>query len=144
MDYSSAFAISAAGMRFEKARVEATALNLANMNVPQPVGGGGFQPVRAVATPIPFSQALDEAREQVALSLPGDVHMEPLLTSPRKVHDPGNPAADDTGFVSYPGVEHSTEMLNLVTATRAYEANVVAMNAGKTMALKALDIGGNT
>jgi flagellar basal-body rod protein FlgC len=45
-------------------------------------------------------------------------------------------------MVAYPGVDHTAEMLNLNTALRAYEANVAAMNAAKTMAAKALDIGG--
>jgi flagellar basal-body rod protein FlgC len=45
--------------------------------------------------------------------------------------------------VALPGVDHVSEMVNLITALRAYEANVVAMNAAKTMAVKALEIGGS-
>ena len=56
--------------------------------------------------------------------------------------DPGHPDADERGFVSYPDVNPVSEMLNLVTVTRAYEANVRAMNIAKSMALKALEIGG--
>ena len=51
--------------------------------------------------------------------------------------------ADDKGMVALPGVDHVSEMVNLITALRAYEANVVAMNAAKTMAVKALEIGGS-
>jgi flagellar basal-body rod protein FlgC len=144
MDYISAFEISAAGMRYEKARVQATALNLANMNVAASLGTQAFQPLRATARTVPFAQAMDAARGQALLRVPAEVRLEPVLASPRMVYEPGHPAADERGFVAYPGVEHAAEMLNLVGATRAYEANVVAMNAAKTMALKALDIGGNT
>lgn len=144
MDYASAFEISAAGMRYEKARVQATALNLANMNVATPVGAQPFQPLRATASARPFAQVMDETRSQAQLQVPGEVRLEPVLTAPRLVHEPGHPQADERGFVAYPGVDHAAEMLNLVSATRAYEANVIAMNAAKTMALKSLDIGGNT
>jgi flagellar basal-body rod protein FlgC len=58
------------------------------------------------------------------------------------VYEPGNPDADDKGFVSLPGINQVTEMVNMAGALRAYEANVVAMNAAKTMALKALELGG--
>jgi flagellar basal-body rod protein FlgC len=143
MDYGSAFAISAAGMRFEKARVQATALNLANMNVAASPGSAPFQPLRATARAAAFAAAMDVARASAGVSLPTEVRLEPVLTSPRLVLEPGHPSADERGYVAYPGVEHAAEMVNLVSALRAHEANVVAMNAAKTMALKALDIGGN-
>jgi len=54
------------------------------------------------------------------------------------------PDADEKGFVAYPGINPVAEMVNLISTMRAYEANVVAMNAAKTMAMKALDIGGRS
>ncbi len=145
MDYSSAFQISAAGMNLERSRVEATTLNLANMHVPQDVKGAGFQPLRAVArsAALPSFAASYEALG-AQLALPTEVRLEPTGAAPRLVHEPGHPQADEKGFVAYPGVNHLSEMVNLVSATRAYEANVVAMNAAKAMALKALEVGGNS
>jgi flagellar basal-body rod protein FlgC len=61
---------------------------------------------------------------------------------PRLAFEPGHPDADDKGFVAYPGINPVAEMMNLLTATRAYEANVAALNAAKAMALRAIDIGG--
>jgi flagellar basal-body rod protein FlgC len=58
------------------------------------------------------------------------------------VHEPGHPLADARGFVSYPGVDAAAEMVSLMGASRAYEANVAAMNTARVLALKALDIGG--
>lgn len=144
MDYSSAFQISAAGMNLERARVEVTALNLANMHVPQEGKGAVFQPLRAVArsAAVPSFGASFEALGARPV-VPTEVHMEPTGAAPRLVHEPDHPQADDKGYVAYPGVNHLTEMVNLVSAIRAYEANVVAMNAAKAMALKALELGGN-
>lgn len=144
MDYQNAFQISAAGMNLERARVEATALNLSNMHVPQDAKGTGFQPLRAVARTagVPSFGASYEALGVQPL-MPTEVRMEPTNAPPRLVHEPGHPQADAKGFVAYPGVNQLTEMVNLVSAIRAYEANVVAMNAAKAMALKALEVGGN-
>jgi flagellar basal-body rod protein FlgC len=61
--------------------------------------------------------------------------------APRIVHDPANPHADARGDVHYPGVDHTAEMLNIMTALRAYEANVAALGAAKSMAAHALEIG---
>lgn len=144
MDYSMSFRISAAGMGFEKARVEATALNIANMNIPRAADGTLYQPVRAVATAkaMPSFGTRYEAARGAMLNVPSEVQLEAMAAAPRLVHEPGHPQADDRGFVAYPGVQHAAEMVNLVAALRSYEANVVAMNAAKAMALKALELGG--
>lgn len=143
MDHVTSFQISAAGMSLERMRVDATALNLANMHVPRSADGTMYQPLRVVARSgeVPSFAAAYEALG-ARPAMPVNVRMEPTLAPPRVVHEPGHPQADDKGYVAYPGVNHLTEMVNMVSALRAYEANVVAMNAAKTMALKALDIGG--
>jgi flagellar basal-body rod protein FlgC len=61
---------------------------------------------------------------------------------PRLVYDPGHPDADAQGYVAYPNVNPILEMVDLTTATRAYEANVQVMNATKRLADAALQIGG--
>jgi len=61
---------------------------------------------------------------------------------PQLVHDPSHPHADpETGYVAYPNINVLNEMVNMLTATRAYEANVTALNSAKEMALAALEIG---
>lgn len=59
----------------------------------------------------------------------------------KKVYDPGHPDADEDGYVSMPNVDVVTEMVNMISATRSYEANVTSINATKSMAMKALEIG---
>ena len=65
------------------------------------------------------------------------------LTPPRLVYEPSHPDADQKGFVAYPAINPVNEMVTMITATRAYEANVAALNAARVMAMKALEIGGN-
>jgi len=60
---------------------------------------------------------------------------------PRRVYQPGHPDADGEGFVAYPNVSIVEEMVDLVSATRSYEANAAAFNAAKSMAQRALDLG---
>jgi flagellar basal-body rod protein FlgC len=57
------------------------------------------------------------------------------------VYDPGHPDADEEGYVNMPNVDVVVEMLNMISASRAYEANVTALNTSKNMAVKALEIG---
>ena len=67
--------------------------------------------------------------------------VEDTKTPMNMVYDPAHPDADENGYVTYPNVNVVTEMVDLIDATRAYEANVTAFNATKSMALQALDIG---
>jgi flagellar basal-body rod protein FlgC len=142
MDYQNAFAISAAGMSVERLRVEVSALNLANANTVAEGGGAAFQPMRVVARAATASGAPAPFAALVGRGLAGPAAtVETAQTAARRVLEPGHPLADAQGYVSYAGVDTTTEMLTIMRATRAYEANVAAMNAARTMAMKALDIG---
>jgi flagellar basal-body rod protein FlgC len=145
MNYSAAFAISASGMSVEKTRLDVTAVNLANIHSTRTAEGGPFKPLRVISgegVTTSFSGVFDNAYAAAPLRGAQVIAVEATDTPPRMVHEPTHPDADEKGFVAYPGINHVSEMVNLVTAVRAYEANVVAMNAAKTMALKALDLGG--
>lgn len=142
MDYNAAFQISATGMAAEKLRMEVTSANLANMHNTAAPSGQLYRPMRVVnqAAPMTFSHQFGTL--YTAAGGVGNLAVEPMNVTPRMVYEPGHPHADTKGFVSYPGINHAAEMVNLNTALRAYEANVVAMNAAKTMAARALEIGG--
>jgi flagellar basal-body rod protein FlgC len=144
MDYRNAFAISASGMSVEKLRLDTTAANLANIHTTRGPDGKAWQPLTVKVAESRTSFAAGFAQLTGAASLRGArvVQVEPANVAPRQVYEPGNPDADDKGFVSLPGINQVTEMVNMAGALRAYEANVVAMNAAKTMALKALELGG--
>lgn len=139
MDIATMFAVSAAGMDVERTRVEIASLNLANANSALGSDGAGFDPMRAVVRSSPaFGRRVETG---VRDSLLPTVSVESAGLAPRKVHDPGHPLADARGFVSYPGVDTASEMVTLMSATRAYEANVAAMNTARTLALRTLEIG---
>jgi len=149
MDYQQSFAVSAAGMSLERMRVDISTLNLANANTVIGAGGTTFQPMKLVPyARTPLAMASVAAGESTftsminrALSAP-EARVEPSLAPVRRTYEPGHPYADTQGFVSYPGVDTATEMMTMMSATRAYEANVAAMTMARTMAMKALEIGG--
>lgn len=140
MDYFKAMEISAAGMTAQKARIEAATLNLANMNTSIAPGSAGYRPVTAVIHAVPtFAQKLGHVQP---LTLAKAVMMEQTGAATRTSYEPGHPYADSSGMVSYPAVDHTQEMLTVMTALRTYEANLAALQATKTLAAKALEIGG--
>ncbi|MDO8299543.1 flagellar basal body rod protein FlgC [Lacisediminimonas sp.] len=143
MNYLAAFEISAAGMSFERLRVNVAAANIANAHTTRTASGGPYRPLQALAASAPgpsaFESQMTLAAHTSALRKP--VVVESVL-APRLVHEPGHPDANERGFVAYPNINPVTEMVGLMTATRAYEANVAALNATRSMAQKALEIGG--
>lgn len=146
MDFKDSFSISALGMNVERARVDVSAMNLANANSALAADGSGFRPMRVVAKSVQpgfqFAQLL--GLENAAEGMANNFSIEPLNIAPRQVHEPGHPMANAQGFVSYPAVDTTRETLTMMTAMRAYEANVAAMNMSRNMALKALEIGGGS
>lgn len=141
MDMFAAFDVSAAGMNIERMRLDVSATNLANANTTRGPDGTMFKPLRLVARPAaaPFSDMLTGMIS--ANAVPRSVEIEALDVPPREVFEPGHPDADARGFVAYPAVNPVSEMVQLISITRAYEANVRVFNATKSMALKALEIG---
>lgn len=141
MDYFSTMAISAAGMTAQKARIEAATLNLANMNTSIAAGTQGYRPVTAVihSQSRSFASRFANGAEHMGLVKAELVTQAGLAT--RSVYEPGHPDADAAGMVSYPAVDHAGEMMTVMTALRAYEANLTAMQATRMLAAKALEIG---
>jgi flagellar basal-body rod protein FlgC len=139
MDYHALFQVSAAGMATEKLRLDVTALNLANMHAAAPSASQVYKPQRVVTQAVNFGTQFGRLYGAAAGAQAVVVQQD---SAPRMVYEPGHPYANAQGMVAYPGVDHVAEMVNLNTALRAYEANVTAMNAARTMAARALDIGG--
>ena len=134
MDYAALFEISATGMDFQRLRMETIANNLANVNTTRGVNGDLYRPLEAVAR-------ADEYRFDKVMRGVEGMRIVEKFGVPRAVFNPGHPDADAQGFVSMPNINPVDEMVSMITATRAYEANVRAMNAAKTMAMRALEIG---
>ena len=141
------FNISASALSAQRLRMDIISQNIANANTTRTEEGTPYRRKMVLfqekESNIPFSQYLSE--ESRAKYLVGSgVRVSGIVEdqSPfRQVYDPSHPDADENGIVSMPNVEVVTEMVNMISATRAYEANVTALNASKSMAMKALEIG---
>ena len=148
MDYRAIFQVSASGMDLEKLRLDTAAMNLANIDASAAPGSEAFRPMRVVGQALApsFSQWMQAAAVDGSAAAGGVVAatVVPTNAPPRIVHDPAHPHADAHGDVRYPGVDHTAEMINVMTALRAYEANVAAIGAAKSMATHALEIGGRS
>ena len=145
MSLFSSLSISASGMTAERLRMDVVADNLANVNTTRTPEGGPFRRRRVLFEPQrnSFGAALGAARRGAGTSL-GGVRVVSVAedgSAPRRVYDPGHPDAAFDGYVSLPNISTVTEMVDMMTATRAYEANVAAVQAAKHMAMKALEIG---
>jgi flagellar basal-body rod protein FlgC len=125
--------ISASGMTAERVRMDVIAENLANANTTRGVDGQPYQRKQVVLEQggSSFQDVLDGVKVAGVVTDPA---------APRRVYDPGHPDADQTGYVSLPNVTPVTEMVDMITASRGYEADVQAMNTAKQMFLKTLDI----
>ncbi len=129
MSVISTFSISASGMAVERLRLDAISSNLANINTTRTPEGGPYRRLMAVVESSPDGRGVHVAR------------MAQDESPPLLVHNPGHPDADADGNVAMPNVNPVLEMVDMISATRAYEANVAAFNAAKAMAAKALEIG---
>ena len=124
-----ALEISGTGLTAQRLRMDVTAENLANAQ------STNYRRKEVVLQQATFGDALNAASRGVEVA--GVVQD----ASPgRRVYDPGNPAADAQGYVTMPNVDSVTEMVDLIGSSRAYEANVTAMQTAKTVFMRTLDI----
>lgn len=141
-----ALEISRSGMDVEWRRMEVIAQNIANMNTTRTADGSAYVPVRLVTGPDEtFEQVLSRAQGNGSEAQPVGVRIfgvEQVADGIRQSYDPGHPHADADGFVSYPRISHAEEMTLMIQASRAYEANLVAMASAQQMYSSALQIGG--
>ena len=138
--------ISASGLTAERLRMDVTAENLANAQTTRGANGQAYRRKEVVLQEAPgsFGASLSAAMGGSGNGSSGGVHVAGIVqdtTTPlKRVYDPGHPDADAQGYVSMPNVDTVTEMVDLISAQRAYEANVTAMSAAKQMFSKTLDL----
>lgn len=143
MDYLSTFDISGSGMSIQKARLDTVALNLANVSTTRGLNGGPYKRKEVITAEKPLLDFNSHLTNSAAIQMTGVeiIEIRELDEAPVKIFEPAHPDADKKGFVAYPRINTASEMMILISATRAYEANIKAMVAAKTMAIKALEIG---
>jgi flagellar basal-body rod protein FlgC len=155
--------ISARGLSAQRSKMNVIAQNMANAETTETAEGGPYRRQRVVISEdketLSFSTALGRARTNLSRThsnhRPGLIHssqnkvdvtsveheeVQEPKDNYRLVHDPTHPDADEEGFVKMPNVDVITEMVDMMTASRAYEANTSVISAAKKMANDALDI----
>jgi flagellar basal-body rod protein FlgC len=138
--------ISASGLTAERLRMDVTAENLANAQTTRGANGQPYRRKEVVLqeTPGSFGASLSAAMGGADKGSSGGVQVAGIVqdtTTPlKRVYDPGHPDADAQGYVSMPNVDTVTEMVDLISAQRAYEANVTAMQSAKQMFSRTLDL----
>lgn len=143
MDFLSSMKISSSGLNVQRKRIEAISSNLANIETTRTKEGGPYRRKEVVVTALPLENDFGETL-QTAL---GDNLKQAQVTQivedqnePQLVYNPEHPDANELGYVAMPNVNLMNEMVDLMSATRSFEANITAMTAAKSMAQRAIDL----
>lgn len=138
--------VSATGLTAERLRMDIISKNIANANTTRTLAGTPYRRQMAVfkeqGNANTFEAILNNAKGEFSVGEGVEVsEIVEDMSDFKRVYNPGHPDADDEGYVLMPNVDVVTEMINLMSASRSYEANVTALNSSKSMAMKALEIG---
>ncbi|NLP13552.1 MAG: flagellar basal body rod protein FlgC [Clostridium sp.] len=146
MGYFSSLDISASGLTAQRLRMDTISQNIANVNTTRTENGQPYRRKTVLfeekSASVPFSSYLSKSIADSSAG--GGVRVTGIVedqTPFKREYDPGHPDADEEGYVLRPNVDVITEMVNMISATRAYEANVTSINTSKDIAMKALEIG---
>jgi flagellar basal-body rod protein FlgC len=142
-----AISVSASGMEAQRSRAEIITENLANADTTRTPDGGPYKRKDTVFTATPvlwsFSDALSAASGQSALGQSLGVSVSDITIDdrdPERRYMPGHPDADTDGYVAFPRVDPAEEMVDLMSASRGYQANVAAISAVKDMIARSIDL----
>ena len=131
----------------QRLRMDVISSNLANAEATSTPEGGPYKRERVVFAPL-MRDSLDKLGpfngSIAGGATPGGVEVKAIVQDgdePRMVYDPTHPDANDEGFVAFPNVDLVTEMTDMLSASRSYEANITILNVAKNMAQRALDLG---
>lgn len=144
----SAYEISASGLTAQRVRMDTIANNIANAQSTMTAEGGPYRRRNVVLEAIgrDFHESLTIARRRLGRLIGQGVRVDKIIEDKTsdafiQYYDPNHPYADSNGMVLRPNINVVQEMVNMMDAQRAYEANVTALNSTKQMAQKGLQIG---
>jgi len=142
MSLFSVLSVGASGMQAQRVRAELLVENLANAETTRTPEGGPYRRKDAVfestSVSSPFSSIFESQ-----MSAPGGVAVSQIVTDtsePERRYLPGHPDADQEGYVAFPKMNPAEDMVDLMGATRSYQANVAAISAVKDMIQRSIDI----
>ena len=145
MGYFTSLDVSASGMSAQRMRMDLISQNIANANTTKTQDGTPYRRqtlVLGTNETIGFSKYLSSS-SKTSLG-DGRVKIQGIkedMSELKRVYEPDNPEADEDGYVTMPNVDIVTEMVDMISASRSYEANVTASTASKNMAMQGLNIG---
>jgi len=130
----SIFDVAGSALAAQSQRMNVTASNLANADSAVTPGGQPYKAKQVVfgLAPVPGQSDIGGVRVEAVVEDPAP---------PRMVYNPTHPLANPQGYVTMPNVNPVEEMVNMISASRSYQANVEVLNAAKTMMVKTLTIG---
>ena len=142
MDIFTSLQISSSALTAQRTRLNVISSNLANVGTTRTPEGGPYRKQDVVFRSVPggFDQQLSQAMGG-AVSGVEVAEIRPNPAPFRSIYEPGHPDADENGMVALPNIDTMAEIVDMMSATRSYEANASAIQAAKRMALKALEIG---
>jgi len=144
MSFFDALQVSASGLSAQRLRMNLISANLANVNTTRTATGGPYRRQDPVFASIEPGASFQSTLRSSLKSDPSTVKVLGIVKDNRPPilkYDPEHPDADARGYVAMPNINIMEEMVNMISATRSYEANVTAIQAAKQMAQKALEIG---
>ena len=144
MDFFDAINASSSGLSAQRLRMNLISGNLANVNTTRTAEGGPYRRKEAVFAARPLEESFKKIladKQKQHLSIVKVDRIVEDSNPPIMKYDPQHPDADEKGYVALPNINVMEEMVNMISATRGYEANVTALKAAKEMAARALDIG---
>jgi len=136
----SALEVAASGLSAERIRMNTIASNLANARTTQVEGGGPYKRLDPVFQAIPLDREQGAVGADAGVSLVKVASIKADDRPGMMVYEPGHPDANAAGYVEYPNVNAVEEMVNMITASRAYEAGITSIESVKSMARSALGI----
>lgn len=144
MDFFTSMRLSSSGLSAQRLRMNLISGNLANLQTTRTAQGGPYRRKDALFAAQPQGMSFHEILASRRIPHEAEVRVVEIVEDPEAVikkFDPRHPDADEQGYVALPDINLMEEMVNMISATRSYEANVAAMRASKTMVMKALEIG---
>ena len=144
MDFLTNMKISASGLAVQRKRMETISSNLANMETTRTPEGGPYRRKDVLITALPLGDEFGNAFKNALGDKLRRVQVADVIedqSEPRLVYNPKHPDANDLGYVALPNIDQMTEIVNMVTTQRSFEANITALNASKAMAIRAIDLG---
>jgi flagellar basal-body rod protein FlgC len=144
MGFLDGLKISSSALAAERVRMNVISSNLANANTTKTEEGGPYRRKDVVFSAVDSGVGFDNLMRQAFDPNLKAVKVEGIVEdqkAPKMVYNPGHPHADKDGMVAMPNISVMEEMVNMITSNRAFEANTTALNATKSMASTAINIG---